>query len=376
MKEARDIGATPVLVTSLSRRAWDRSNQRIASTLIDYAEAVKSVGAELNVPVIDLHTASIQIYEKLGREGCERISPRDDKGGTDHTHLNALGSKLFGPVVANELRRLVPELAPVIVETTLPRDFAAWQAWLDLSNVNRGSDSQRVRVVLIGDSTVKNGRGNGDGGLWGWGNALATFFDLSKVEIENHALGGRSSRTYLTEGLWEKALERIRPGDYVLMQFGHNDGGSMFDGDRPRASIKGNGEETKEGMVNGKSETVHSFGWYLRKYCADAKAKGAIPIVLSQVPRNRWEDGKVIRARADYGKWGAEAAEDSGAFFIDLNEIVAKHYEEMGPQKVGSELFTEKDWTHTTQSGARLNAACVVEGLKSLDGCELKKWLR
>ena len=191
-------------------------------------------------------------------------------------------------------------------------------------------------------------------------------------------LGGRRIRTYLTEGLWQKSLDRLREGDFVMMQFGHNDGGKMFEGDRPRASIKGNSDESIDGVVEatGKAETVHSFGWYLRKYIADAKAKGAIPIVLSQIPRDRWQGGRVIRSDKDYGLWAREAAKQSGALFIDLNEIVARRYEELGEEKVGRDLFTPEDWTHTKREGAEINAACVAEGVKSLKDCDLKECLR
>lgn len=236
----------------------------------------------------------------------------------------------------------------------------------------------RRRLVLIGDSTVKNGRGKGDGGLFGWGQVLDQHFDTGRIGIENRALGGRSSRTYLTEGLWKKSLDRLRVGDYVMMQFGHNDGGKMFESDRPRASIKGNGDETIDGVVaeSGKTETVHSFGWYLRKYVADAKAKGAIPIVLSLVPRDRWHEGRVIRSDKDYGLWARQAAEQSGAYFMDLNEIVSRRYEEVGSEKVDREFFTPDDWTHTTRAGAEVNAACIVEGLQALKDCSLRDYLQ
>ncbi|MCC9654507.1 oligogalacturonate lyase family protein [Rhodopirellula halodulae] len=235
----------------------------------------------------------------------------------------------------------------------------------------------KPRLVLIGDSTVKNGSGKGDSGLFGWGQVLSEHFDTDQIEIENRALGGRSSRSYLTEGLWQKSLERLREGDFVMMQFGHNDGGQMFRGDRPRASIKGNGDETEDGVVEatGKEETVHSFGWYLRKYIADAKAKGAIPIVLSQVPRDRWDEGRVIRSDKDYGLWAQQAAKQAGALYIDLNEIVSQHYEAVGAKKVDRDYFTADDWTHTTREGAEVNAACVVEGIRT-QVPELAKHLR
>src|SRR4051794_39629090 len=67
-------------------------------------------------------------------------------------------------------------------------------------------------LFIIGDSTLKNGSGKGEGGLWGWGAPIADYFDQSKIKVENRALGGRSSRTYLTEGLWDKVLSAIKPG--------------------------------------------------------------------------------------------------------------------------------------------------------------------
>ena len=224
-------------------------------------------------------------------------------------------------------------------------------------------------VFLIGDSTVKNGSGRGEGGLWGWGDFLAPHFDTTRIAVRNRALGGRSSRTYLTEGLWDKVLAELKPGDFVLMQFGHNDGGPLNTG-RARASLKGNGDSTRTVVMEatGKEETVRTYGWYLRKYIADAKAKGAVPIVLSLVPRNIWENGRVVRAAGDYGRWAAEAAGQGGACFIDFNEIVARRYESIGQERVKTDLFLE-DHTHTNEAGARINAAALVEGLRGQEGC-------
>jgi lysophospholipase L1-like esterase/pimeloyl-ACP methyl ester carboxylesterase len=237
--------------------------------------------------------------------------------------------------------------------------------------------SPRPTVFLIGDSTVKNGRGDGAGGLWGWGDSLAGHFDGDRIKVENRALGGRSSRTYVTEGLWEKVLADLRPGDFVLLQFGHNDGGEIAKGNRPRASLRGSGDEEREVVVEttGQREVVRTYGWYLRKYIADARGRGATPIVLSPVPRNIWQDGKVARAADDYGRWAAEAARSAEAAFIDLNEIVARRYESAGAEKVGRDYFTAADHTHTTRAGAAASAECVVEGLRGLAECPLLRFL-
>ena len=224
---------------------------------------------------------------------------------------------------------------------------------------------------IIGDSTVKN---HGKG-LLGWGDPIKALFDTTRINVENRALGGRSSRTFQTEGLWDKVVAEMKPGDFVLMQMGHNDGGGLTQ-NQARASLKGTGEETQTTTdpKSGKPEVVHTYGWYMRKYVTDTKAKGATAIVLSPVPRNIWKDNKVARNSGDYGKWAAETAKTEGAFFVDLNDIVAKHYEDLGQEKVKTDYFLT-DHTHTTPIGAQLNAASVVEGLKALPDCPLCKYL-
>src|SRR5436305_7465172 len=148
---------------------------------------------------------------------------------------------------------------------------------------------------IIGDSTVKNGDGTGKGGLWGWGDFIAGYFDTTRIGIENHALGGRSSRTFITEGRWDQVLSKLKKGDYVIMQFGHNDSGPLDDTARARGTIKGTGDETREidNPITKQHEVVHTYGWYLRKFITDTKAKGATPIVCSLVPRKIWKDGKI-----------------------------------------------------------------------------------
>ncbi|MFN8240747.1 MAG: rhamnogalacturonan acetylesterase [Bacteroidales bacterium] len=238
------------------------------------------------------------------------------------------------------------------------------------------SDKHKPVIYIIGDSTVKNGSGKGEGGLWGWGDFLYLNFDTTRVTIKNHAIGGRSSRTFITEGRWDRIMSVLKPGDYVIMQFGHNDGGAINHNSRARGTIKGTGDETEEidNMLTRKHETVHTYGWYMREYINGAKSKGAIPVVCSPIPRNIWKDGRVARASDDYGKWAKESAVTGKAFFIDLNELIAARYEDMGEEKVKTGFFLT-DHTHTTREGAILNAAALAEGIKNLKGCRLKKYL-
>lgn len=238
-------------------------------------------------------------------------------------------------------------------------------------------DQRKVRLFIIGDSTVKNGQGNGGGGLWGWGDFMAPYFDTSKITLENHALGGTSSRTFQTKGLWQKVLAEVRPGDFVIMQFGHNDSSPLDDTARARGTIKGVGEEEKEiyNPITKMQEVVHTYGWYLSKFVNDAKAKGATSIICSPIPRNNWKDGVVGRANDNYGKWTAETAVATGAFFIDLNKILADEYDAGGVEKAKL-FFTEKDHTHTNKDGAIMNAGSVIKGLKLLPACKLNGFLK
>ncbi|HSU31448.1 MAG TPA: GDSL-type esterase/lipase family protein [Bryobacteraceae bacterium] len=221
-------------------------------------------------------------------------------------------------------------------------------------------------LYIIGDSTVRNGQGDGRNGQWGWGDVVGKYFDASKINVVNWALGGRSSRTYITEGHWDKVVAALKPGDFVIMQFGHNDGGAVNDTSRARGSIRGIGNEAQEidNLLTKKHEIVHTYGWYLRTYIADTRAKGATPIVCSMIPRKLWNNGKIVRNADDYAGWAREVAKAEGAPFVDLNNIIAERYDSMAPEAVNP-LFGDPH-THTTREGAELNAESVVAGLKEL----------
>jgi len=240
-------------------------------------------------------------------------------------------------------------------------------------------DPKLPTLFLIGDSTVRTGsKGNGENGQWGWGAPLGEFFDRGRINVLNRAWGGTSSRTFQTQGFWEKILADLKPGDFVIMQFGHNDSSPVNDNQRARGTIKGVGNETQEidNLLTRKHEVVHSYGWYLRKFIADVKAKGATAIVCSPIPRDNWRDGKVVRASNDYGKWAAEAAKAQGAPFLDLNAIIADHYDKLGQEHVSATFFGPKDHTHTVAAGAQFNAQCVVEGLTAIHKCLLASHIR
>lgn len=112
--EARAAGIQPVLVSPISRRQWGKQPEnldRIVSSLQPFAEVVKAIAAEKDVPMIDLHWRSKEVYQSLGKQGCEMIATRKENGEWDGTHLNQAGSTMFGSMVAMDCRSFVPGLA-------------------------------------------------------------------------------------------------------------------------------------------------------------------------------------------------------------------------------------------------------------------------
>ncbi|CAN5805459.1 hypothetical protein BH11BAC3_BH11BAC3_43550 [soil metagenome] len=232
-------------------------------------------------------------------------------------------------------------------------------------------------LYIIGDSTVKNGDGKSKNLLQGWGSFIDTFFDTTKITVENDAIGGRSSRTFITEGRWDKIMANLQKGDYVIMQFGHNDSSPLDDTARARGTIKGIGEDSVAtyNPIRKMNETVHTYGWYMSRYVRDAKSKGAVPIVCSPIPRNDWKDGKIARANESYALWAKQIATREGAFFIDLHNMISDVYDtQYGKEKVAT--FFPNEHTHTNKEGAVINAEKVVEGIQSLKHCKLKNCLK
>jgi lysophospholipase L1-like esterase len=250
--------------------------------------------------------------------------------------------------------RLPFRLAPLII------CFVAFnQGW---AQQQTSTNPKLPTLFVVGDSTANN---NANGGR-GWGDPFIAFFDASKINVLNRARAGRSSRTFITEGLWDRVLAEMKRGDFVLIQFGHNDGGPVNDASRARGSLPGLGEETQEidNLLTKQHEVVRTYGWYMRKMIADAKAKGATPIVLSLTVRNIWKEGKVERGSGHYGEWASEIAKSQKVLFIDVTKLIADRYEKLGEEKVKA-LFGP-DHTHTSPAGAELNAALIVEGIKAI----------
>ncbi len=237
------------------------------------------------------------------------------------------------------------------------------------------TDRELPVLFIVGDSTVHNSAP----GLLGWGDVLGGFFNTDKIIVENHAKPGRSSRTFQTQGWWAQILSAGRPGDFVLIQMGDNDSSPVLDDTRCRGTIPGIGNENRDiyNPVQHRKELVHTYGWYMRKYVTDARAKGMIPLICSPVPRlpkHTVNAGDVDKV--GYVRWSAEIARQEHVFFIPLNHLVLTNYIGMTPQEIKARYFTTHDNTHASPAGAMLNASEVVAGLRALKDCPLKDFLK
>ena len=247
------------------------------------------------------------------------------------------------------------------------------------------NEARRPVIYLMGDSTVATG--SAAGAIKGWGGLLPVYFDTTRINISNRAVAGTSSRTYFTgvlhdkawaaNGLWKAVFQRLQPGDYVIMQFGHNDESPVWDSARSRGTIKGTGPDSSVAVnpFSKETETVHTYGWYIAAFINAIKSKNAIPIVCSPVPKNRWKDGHVIRNKDDYGKWAAEIATELGVVYIDLNTLVADEYDKLGEAVVKQEYFVS-DGVHTTLKGAALSAGMVAAAIKNAQSIKLNTFLK
>lgn len=363
-KYIRDIkakGAYPILMSLTPRNAWEDADSTIITRVNKtYGLWSKQVAKKERIPFIDLNEITAQKFEKFGKEKVKTMFY------LDRIHTSAFGARVNAESAAEGIRnckglKLAKYLKPIEKDTIT------------------GASRKKGCPVLftIGDSTVKNADKNPDD-MWGWGSVIHELFDLNRITVENHAMAGRSARTFLDEGRWDKVYNALQPGDFVLIQFGHNDIGDINVG-KARGELKGAGNESKVYLMEktGKYQVIYTFGWYLRKFIRDAQEKGAIPIVLSHTPRNMWDNGKIIRNTSSFGTWTKAAAEATGAYYVDLNQITADKLQEIGYEK-GLRLVGEyfkRDHTHTSLKGAKLNAESITEGLKAVD-CPLAGYLK
>jgi len=348
-------GATPLVLSLTVRNYWH--DGKIERGSGPYRDWDRELAEAAKVQFVDVSRIVADDYQALGPEKVAALF------GPDHTHPNTAGADTQAAGVVAGLKGLRPSPFEKFLSAKGAAVAADPIGWL---NLPEPADPKRPTILLIGDSTVRNGRGDGAGGQWGWGDYLAAALNRPQYNLVNRAIGGLSSRTFRTQGHWTRAQTLLKSGDILLIQFGHNDSSPVNDTQRARGTLGGLGEETQEidNLLTKQHEVVHSYGWYLRQYVREARAAGVTPIVCSPVPRKQWRDGHVLRSPDGYAGWAKRVAEEEHVAFIDLNELVAKRYDLLGPARVDA-LFADPN-THTTKAGAELNAAIVAEALAPL----------
>lgn len=410
INEVRAKGAFPVLFTLTPRNAYEEDGKTIQRKLTDFTPAIFAIGKEMNVPVIDLNDISAKKLEQYGPWKT------DYHFFLDKIHSSAYGARMNAASAAEGLDACtdprLEELKSYLIKEKVHPNYEEKLLEWEPENYDRKGNvisktktaedkKQKVRIFLCGDSTGKNEDSNPNG-MWGWGSQAYTVFDESKCTFINCAKAGRSTRTYLNENRWEEVYRTLRPGDYVLIQFGHNDIGGI-DKEKERGVIATVNDtcHVYKSQASGKFEVVYSFGWYLKKMIQDCKEKGAVPVILSLTPRNEWHSGngetngtlypvtekkgrQYIERRSDnyVVAWDKQIASETGVEFVDIHNISAdvldcKCGKAKTPAKAKEKAnaYFNHDHTHTSLLGARNNALSLAKGLR-LNNSPLTQYLK
>lgn len=225
--------------------------------------------------------------------------------------------------------------------------------------------SDQIIIYMIGDSTMAD-KPTQDNPERGWGQMFPLFFD-STIVIENHAKNGRSTRTFISENRWQTVVEKLKPSDYVIIQFGHNDQ-SKEKPDRYTPP-----EDYKKNLIKFVKETLE---------------KNAYPILCTPIVRRRFDEkGNFYDTHGVYPDIVREVAKEFNIPLIDIHKKSEKLLKELGPDS-SKKLFLwiepgvykslpdgKQDNTHFSEFGALKMAELAIEGIKELN-LDLKNYLK
>ena len=243
-------------------------------------------------------------FIKVGKKGVVSITDccavaglggKNMRDGSYDYYINELirdnDPKAVGPFInaCLERERLTPHEGPVTVE----------------------NKNGKIRILMIGDSTMANKDTSKGSPERGWGMVLQDFF-TDAVEVDNHAQNGRSTKSFINEGRWDKVLARIRPGDYVFNQFGHNDE-----------------KYNKPAVYTAPGVT---FDANLRRFVMEARQRGGIPVLFNAIVRRKFDGERLTNTHRDYLLPPRRVAEETAAYFVDANAITHGIVEAMGPE--------------------------------------------
>lgn len=210
------------------------------------------------------------------------------------------------------------------------------------------SERKPITVYLAGDSTVQTYSAE-HAPQAGWGQFIANYF-TDDVRFHNHAIGGRSSRTFVKEGRLQTILEAIGEGDYLFVQMGHNDS-TAFKPERY-------------------TDPYTEYPRYLKMYIDGAREKKAIPLLITPAGRLHWEEGQFLNSFPDYCRSMKQLADREQVLLIDLMERSLQTFAAIGYDEAAKWFMVSvngTDHTHFTETGAKGMAKLVAEGVKQLN---------
>lgn len=235
--------------------------------------------------------------------------------------------------------------------------FALWLCLCVSGSAEPLVEDQPVSVYMVGDSTMANKRNPSRNPEHGWGQLLHEFL-LDGVAVRNHASGGRSTRSFVAEGRWERVIEAVQPGDWVIIQFGHND------------------QKKKKPELYTDPET--DYRDFLKKFVTETREKGAQPILATSIYRRYFRDGKAKSSLGGYPQATREVAAALDVPMVDLNALTGELLNEYGEEGSKAlflhfepgenEYFPDgrHDNSHLSQAGARSVAELFSGEVKSL----------
>ena len=222
----------------------------------------------------------------------------------------------------------------------------------------------KTTVYIAGDSTVQTynqrAREQNGGPIQGWGAFLGDYM-TSNVTIANHALAGRSSKSFYDQGRLQTILDSIQKGDYLMVQFAINDAG------------KSNAERYAPTCGNVDNPASGSYEWYMTQYIKGAQEKGATPIlVTTTLSAKSYKDGKFVTSYDNYRDACKKLASKYKCPCIDLNQLMVDQYNKVGydtaySYHMAAAVQGSTDLTHFNDDGAKVIAGLVAGGIKSLN---------
>jgi lysophospholipase L1-like esterase len=200
-----------------------------------------------------------------------------------------------------------------------------------------------VTIHVVGDSTAAIFPASDPTARVGWAAVLAQFFGRG-VTVDDAARSGRSSKSFLAEGHWAELKARIAPGDYVFIQFGHND-------EKPDPARY--------------TDPATTFRTNLKTYVSETREKGGFAVLLTPISRRKFEGSTVVPTHGAYPAAVAAVGKETGAPVIDMTEKTRLFLERLGPEATVP-LFAVDDNTHLSAQGAPEVAQLAVQGIREL----------